>query len=336
MDVGSGMTGSVEEASVDVLAIGHAMVDVVAGVDDEFLHAEGLDKGAMHLVDADRAHSLYQRMGPGTETSGGSAANTAAGVAACGGSSAFAGTVASDQLGEIFAHDIRAAGVRYRTRPIDSKSGTGRCMVLVSPDGERTMNTYIGVGDLVSMATVDPSWLQAAAITYVEGYLLDDSHPPGTWIEAVREIHAAGRRFSVTLSDPFCVERHREKFLELIETSVDICFGNEEELCALFEVSDLDAALEMGAKRCEVVAVTLGARGSVIAAEGRRVEIPAVSTNVVDTTGAGDLYAAGVLAGLARGWDIERSGRMGSRAASAVISRLGARVSSEIRLDDDD
>jgi len=312
-------------ARIDVLTVGHALVDVLSGADDAFLEAEGLEKGIMSLIDDARARHLYERMAQGSETSGGSAANTATGVVACGGTAAFVGVVADDQLGEIFAHDLRAAGVVYRTPPVSGSSHTGRSMIVVTPDGERTMNTNIGVSNHVSIEHLDHDLLAAARVTYVEGYLFDDAHPLDAWVAVADTVHAAGNRFSITLSDPFCVDRHRKLFLELLD-SVDVCFGNEEELCSLFEVDDLDAALDRLAERCEVGAITRGARGSVLVSGAERVRVAAEPVSVVDTTGAGDLYASGVLAGLTQGWDLERCGRMGSRAAAAVVSRMGARL----------
>jgi sugar/nucleoside kinase (ribokinase family) len=310
---------------VDVLAIGHALVDVLAGADDEFLQAEGLHKGTMQLVDEDRAAELYGKMGPGSETSGGSAANTATGVLACGGTAAFIGVVADDQLGEIFSHDIRSSGVLFRCSPLADVGATGRSMIMVTPDGERTMNTNLGVAGKLSGDHLDAELLEAARITFVEGYLFDNDHPADLWTGAMKTVHAAGNRFAITLSDPFCVDRHRQLLLEVLE-GADICFGNEEEVCSLFQVDDLDVAIDRIAERCEVAAITRGEKGSILVAGSERVVVAAEPTSVVDTTGAGDLYAAGVLAGLARGWDLSRCGRLGSRAAAAVVSRMGARL----------
>lgn len=315
---------------IDVLTVGHAMVDVLAAADDGFLEAEGLAKGTMHLIDAGRATALYQHMGPAEETSGGSAANTATGVMACGGRAAFVGTVANDQLGEIFAHDIRAAGVHYPTGPLTDSEPTGRCMILVTPDGERTMNTFIGVSHQVSVGLLDDALLAGSRITYLEGYLLDDGADIDGWKVAADTIHRAGNRFSISLSDPFCVRRHRDGFLALLDGSVDICFGNAEEVTTLFETDDFELALKSLAERCAVAAVTLGAGGSVLVAGDERVEIEAAPVNLVDTTGAGDIYAAGVLTGLARGDSLRKSGELGSRAAGAVISQMGARLRSSL------
>jgi sugar/nucleoside kinase (ribokinase family) len=316
-------------SDVDVLGIGHAIVDVLAGASDEFLAAEGLARGTMHLIDRERADHLYARMGPGSEMSGGCAANTVAGVVACDGTGAFVGTVADDELGEIFSHDIRAADVRYRAVPISGGEGTARCLALISPDGERTMSTYLGAASYVSIEHIDPQWIEGAAITYFEGYLLDNLHSVDSWRKVIEIAHRAGRKTAFTLSDPYCVERHREAFLSYLDGSIDICFGNEEEVCSLFEVTDLDAAIDMLTVRCPIVAVTRGSKGSVLASGDERVVVNAEPVNVVDTTGAGDLYAAGVLAGLAKGWDLGRSGRLGSRTAGAIVSRMGARLAGE-------
>ncbi len=318
---------NVRETPIDVLCVGHALVDVLTGVDDSFLEAEGLVKGSMALIDADRATHLYEKMGPGREASGGSAANTATGVVACGGTAAFIGTVADDQLGEIFTHDIRAAGVEYRTPPLSQSPPTGRSMILITPDGERTMNTLLGAGAMVAVEHLDPEMMRAASITYVEGYLLDNAHSATALREAVSTLHNAGNKLAFTLSDPFCVERHRDLFLRLIEESVDICIGNEQEACMLFQTDDLDVAVTELTKRCEVVAITRGGEGSVLARGDERVEVQAVRTNVVDTTGAGDFYASGVLTGLAHGSSLEECGALGSKAAAAIVSQMGARLS---------
>jgi sugar/nucleoside kinase (ribokinase family) len=315
---------------IDVLTVGHALVDVLATTTDQFLADNGVIKGAMQLIDDPRAVELYSRMGPASETSGGSAANTAAGVVACGGTSAYVGTIANDELGEVFAHDIRAAGVEYQTPPVDGSVQTGRSFILVTPDGERSMNTNIAVSAKVSAQHIDMSMLQRARITYIEGYLFDDSHPIEQWNAVMEVIRKAGNQFAITLSDPFCVERHRKLFLDLLDGHVDICFGNEEEVCSLFETTSLDEALSLLSSRCEVGAITRGAAGSVLVCGNSRVEIPAEPADVVDTTGAGDLYASGVLYGIARDWDLDKCGRMGSLAAAAIISRMGARPPAEI------
>jgi sugar/nucleoside kinase (ribokinase family) len=310
---------------LDVLTIGHALVDVQTTADDAFLQTNNIVKGAMQLIEDRRAIELYGKMGPSVETSGGSAANTAVGVVSCGGSAAYIGTVADDELGEIFRHDIRAAGVKYDTPAIAGKAPTGRSFIIVTPDGERSMNTNIGVSEKVSKPHFDTELLRAAKVTYVEGYLFDDGHQFDTWSELIDTVRRAGNHFAITLSDPFCVDRHRKLFLSLLDGNVDVCFGNEEEVCALFETDSVDVALDELAKRCEIGAVTRGAQGSTLVCGRTRVDVPAVPVEVVDTTGAGDLYAAGVLLGVAKGWDLDHCGRMGSAAAAAIISQMGAR-----------
>lgn len=312
---------------IDVLCVGHALVDVLAGVDDSFLVNEDLVKGSMALIDAERATHLYENMGPGREASGGSAANTATGVVACGGTAAFIGTVANDQLGEIFTHDIRAAGVEYRTAPLTDSPPTGRSMILITPDGERTMNTLLGAGAMVNASHLDAEMLSVARITYIEGYLLDNAHSASALRGVVDTLHRAGNELAFTLSDPFCVERHRDLFLELLDESVDIVIGNEQEACMLFETDNLETAIAEMQKRCRVVAVTRGAEGSILVEGDQRVDVEALPTNVVDTTGAGDFYASGVLTGLAHGLSLDECGRLGSKAAAAIVSQMGARLS---------
>lgn len=321
---------SVSEKSVDVLAIGHALVDVLAYADESFLEAEGLVKGSMQLITDERARYLYNRMGPATEASGGSAANTATGVVACGGSAEFVGTVAFDQLGEIFAHDIKAAGVRFRVPPVPTAT-TGRSLILVTPDGERTMNTLIGAAENVSLAKIDRQTLETASITFAEGYLFDSQFSLEDWREIASAVHSGGGKLAVTLSDTFCVERHREMFLALLDESIDICLGNEHEFKKLFEASTTDECLEMLAKRCSG-AVTLGAEGSIVVSGTERVHIPVQPVDVVDATGAGDLYAAGFLAGIAQGKSPEQCGQLATKAAAAVLSQMGARLNEDAML----
>ena len=324
------MTQEVQSHTIDVLALGHALVDVIAGASEEFLVGEQLDKGSMRLIDSDRAQTLYDKMGPGSEASGGSGANTATGVVACGGAAAFIGTVAEDQLGEIFAHDMRAAGVLYRTPPAKNVPPTGRCMILVTPDGERTMSTYLGAAASVGPGYEDAELLAASAIVYLEGYMLDTEYTVEDLHQLAKNVHASGGKIAFTLSDTFCVERHRADILSLVDGAIDICFGNEDEAKALYETDDLEEALARLAKVSEVVAITKGAAGSVLIKGDERADIEPTRVNVVDTTGAGDLYASGVLAGLAQGWSLERAGRMGSKAAGAIISQMGARLSRDI------
>lgn len=321
------MTGK----QLDVLTIGHALVDIQTHADDAFLQENDIIKGAMQLIEDSRAIELYEKMGPATETSGGSAANTAAGVVSCGGTAAYIGTVAEDELGEIFAHDIRSSGVRFDTAPVSGKVQTGRSFIIVTPDGERSMNTNIGVSSRVGKSHFDIALLRQARVTYVEGYLFDDGHQMDTWSELIDTVRRAGNHFAISLSDSFCVERHRKLFLSLLDGNVDVCFGNEEEVCALFETQDVDVALDELARRCEIGAVTRGASGSTLVCGRTRVDIPATEVEVIDTTGAGDLYASGVLLGVAQGWDLDRCGRMGTAAAAGVISQMGARLQGPIQ-----
>lgn len=330
----SGQAAESTSHDIDVLAIGHALVDILCEIAEERLPELGLGdgKGAMHLVDAARSEWLYEAVGPTSEASGGSASNTAAGVKNCGGSSAFIGTVADDQFGAIFAHDLRSVGVIYETAALTGAS-TGRSLILVTPDGERTMNTFIGAGSQVGESELLSALLDRATIVYVEGYLFDDAHPVDVWRKVVERVHAGGGKFSITLSDLFCVDRHRDLFLSLLDGSIDICFGNEEEVQALFPNVSLDEAVDALAQRCEVAVITRGARGSTLVRDGEKVDVPAQEVHVVDTTGAGDQFAAGVLTALALGESLEVAGTLGAAAAAAVISRLGARLPRDLVLD---
>lgn len=312
--------------SLDVVGIGNAIVDVLAQTDDLFLKTHGLAKGAMQLITTAQAEALYAAMPPGVEISGGSAANTVAGIASLGGRAAYIGKVAGDQLGEVFAHDIRAIGVTYATAPLQGGEPTARCLILVSPDGERTMNTFLGASALLGKADVDETLVRAAAITYLEGYLFDPPEAKRAFVHAAEVAHAAGRKVALSLSDAFCVERHRESFLHLVNDHVDIVFANESEITSLFETKDWDSAVKAVQGRCEIACLTRSAKGSVILANGALHEIPAAPVaKVVDTTGAGDLYAAGVLYGLTHGKSAAEAGRIGAIAAAEVISHVGAR-----------
>ncbi|HEV2992766.1 MAG TPA: adenosine kinase [Acidimicrobiia bacterium] len=314
------------DPSLDVVAVGHALVDVLSATTDEFIDAQGLAKGGMALIDEDRATDLYGQMGPGTEMSGGSAANTAVGVTSFGGRAAFIGRVRDDELGRVFAHDIRAAAVRFDNAPAADGAPTGRCLVLVSPDAERTMNTFLGAAAQLHPNDVAEDLVRAAAVTYLEGYLFDEPDAKAAFRLAANTAHDAGRRVALSLSDTFCVERHRADFLALVEHDVDVLFANDAEACALYETSTLDDALDAVVRQCEVAAVTRSAAGSVIVGREDRVEVPARPVDrVVDTTGAGDLFAAGFLVGFTRGEGLRRCGELGSLAAAEVISHFGAR-----------
>jgi sugar/nucleoside kinase (ribokinase family) len=309
-----------------VVAIGSAIVDVIAHADDAFVAEHGLEKGTMSLVFAeDDAAKLYDAMAPGIESSGGSAANTAVGVASFGGRAGFIGRVRDDQLGEVFAHDIRAAGVDFVTPPASDGPSTARCLVLVSPDAQRTMQTYLGAASLLDTALIDDALVAGAAVLYCEGYLWDLDDAKAALVHAMEVAHANGRKVAFTLSDPFCVDRHRAEFVELAERHVDILFANESEICSLYETDDFDAALARVREHCEVACLTRSEKGSVIVVDGVTHEVAAAPADVLDTTGAGDLYAAGVLFGYTTGLGWDEAGRLGSAAAGEVISHLGAR-----------
>jgi sugar/nucleoside kinase (ribokinase family) len=322
----------VPDPRLDVLAIGNAIVDIIAATDDAFLDREGLEKGSMRLIDAAEATRLYDHMGPAREVSGGSAGNTAAGVAALGGSAGFIGQVAEDQLGEIYRHDIRGVGVEFETPAIDIGVATARSMVLVTPDGQRTMNTFLGAAQHLPAEAIDPKQIEDAAILYLEGYLWDPEVPRRAMTQAIEIARAAGRKVAFTLSDSFCVDRHRDGFLKLIEGRfVDILFANEDEIVALTGASGLDGALELSAK-VPVLVVTRSEKGALAIAGDERADVPAEPVDkVIDTTGAGDLFAAGFLAAHARGEDLERSLRTGAIAAAEVISHYGARPEADLK-----
>ncbi len=313
-------------AEFDVLAIGNAIVDVIAPCTPDFLEREGLDVGAMTLIPASRAETLYARMAAGVESSGGSAANTAAGVASFGGRAAFIGKVAEDALGEVFSQDMNATGVAFASVPLRHGPSTARCLVHVTPDGQRTMCTYLGACVELTVADVDPALVTSAAIVYLEGYLFDPPQAREAFAKAARAARDAGRRIALSLSDPFVADRHREALLTFIETDVDIVFANAAEVCALFDTQDLTAARRALGQRVEIAAVTEGPHGSKVLHGERVVGIGAAPVNpVVDTTGAGDQYAAGFLFGLARGLDLAECGALGAMAAAEVISHYGSR-----------
>jgi sugar/nucleoside kinase (ribokinase family) len=314
-------------ASVDVLGMGNAIVDVLAHADDGFLDEHGLVKGSMRLVDGAESDQLYGDMGPGTEMSGGSAANTVVGVVSLGGTAGFVGRVRDDELGRVFTHDIRAAGVDFTCAPAADGPPTGRCLVLVSPDAERTMSTFLGAASHLVSDDVDPSVVAAAAVTYLEGYLWDPDDAKEAFRKAMMVAHDAGRQVALSLSDSFCVDRFRAEFVDLIDSGrIDILFANRAELCSLFEVDDLESGLKHLAGRVPLAAITVGAEGSVIVSGDDVERIDArLLGGVVDTTGAGDLYAAGFLFGLTRGFELRRCGELASLAAAEIISHVGAR-----------
>jgi sugar/nucleoside kinase (ribokinase family) len=310
----------------DVVGIGNALVDVLSHETDEFLVEHGLAKGTMTLIDADLAEGLYAAMGPAVEMSGGSAANTMVGIASFGGRSAFVGRVADDELGKVFAHDIRAAGVEFTTSPADGRVPSGRCLVVVTPDAQRTLHTFLGASAQLGSADLDLELVASAQVLYLEGYLWDEPDAKDALRHAARNAHETGNRVAFTLSDGFCVDRHRAEFLELVEHHVDVLFANEAEITALYEVGEFDDALQAVREQCEIAALTRSEKGAVIVT---RDEVHIIDAHpvahVVDTTGAGDLFAAGFLHGLTHGYDLGTAGRLGALAAAEVISHLGAR-----------
>jgi len=311
---------------LDVVGIGNALVDVLSRESEAFVTAQRLVKGAMQLVDEARASELYAAMGPAVEVSGGSAANTIVGVASFGGRAHYVGKVRDDQLGEVFQHDLRSVGVGYSTSAATSGPATGRCLIVVTPDAQRTLTTYLGASVQLGPADVDKGVIERAAILYLEGYLFDPPEAQRAFHAAAGVAHAAGRKVALTLSDPFCVDRHRAAFRDLVERHVDILFANEAEIRALYEAADFDAALQQVRRHCAVAALTRSERGSVVVAGDDVHVIDAHPVGaVVDTTGAGDLYAAGFMFGLSRGRSLETCGRLGSLAAAEVISHVGAR-----------
>ena len=320
-------------ARFDVLGIGNAIVDVIARTEEDFLLKQGMHKGTMALIDEARAQAIYDAMGPAIETSGGSAANTIVGLASLGSRSAFIGKVKDDELGRTFAHDIRAAGATYTTPPAADGPSTARCYVLVTPDGERTMNTYLGAAQDLHPADIDAELVAASAVLYLEGYLWDPKNAKDAFIKAAKIAHEAERTVALSLSDAFCVDRWRAEFLQLMRSgTVDLIFANETELHSLYQTSDFDTAV--AALRADVSAavVTRSEKGCIVLGPEGTEAVPAFPIErVVDTTGAGDLFAAGFLSGLARGADDRTCGRLGALAAAEVIQHLGARPEASLR-----
>ena len=314
------------EATLDVVGVGNAIVDVISTVDDDFITTHALNKGAMTLIDAERATALYAAMPPGIEASGGSAANTMAGLASLGSNAAYLGKVRADQLGEVFVHDLRAAGVGFDVRPGAEGPPTARCLIQVTPDAERTMNTFLGISAFLGTDDIDEDLVASAAITYCEGYLWDMDIAKEAIRGAMDVAAAAGRTVSLTLSDSFCVDRHRSEWLDLLSDKVDLVFANESEICALFETDDFESAAAQIEGMVKVSALTRSAKGSVVVANGEHIVVPAAEVEqVVDATGAGDLYASGFLHGLANGADLARCAELGGIAAGEIISHIGAR-----------
>ncbi len=316
----------------DVVGIGNALVDVIAHAGDPFLREHGLVKGSMQLVETGRAVELYHALGTAVEMSGGSAANTMCGVASLGGRAAYIGKVSDDDLGRVFAHDLNAVGVAFRPGSPEVDTPTGRSIIVVTPDAQRTMNTYLGVAELLCSDDLDEETITDSAVLYMEGYLFDRDDAKKAFRRAATVAHAAGRKVSLTLSDSFCVDRHRDDFVALVREDVDILFGNSAELRSLYEVSTLEEAIERVREECELAAVTAGKEGSFIVTAGDVIAVhPEPVHRVLDTTGAGDLYSSGFLFGYTRGWPLDECGRLGSIAAAEVISHVGPRPLVELR-----
>jgi sugar/nucleoside kinase (ribokinase family) len=316
----------------DVVGIGNAIVDIFARCDDAFLSKHGLAKGFMRLIDAQEVDRLYAAMAPAVERSGGSAANTIAGLASFGARAGFIGRVANDQFGKVFEHDIRATGVAYDTPPAKSGLPTAVCLILVTPDGERTMNTFLGASTELGSGEVDAAMIASSQITYLEGYLFDKPEAKQAFHTAADLAAKSGRKTALTLSDPFCVDRHRDDFRRLVHHGVDILFANEKEITALYEANSFAEAVKAVRGECEIAVLTRSEQGSVIVTPRGTIDIrPKPVAKVVDVTGAGDLYAAGFLFGLTRGHSLADCGRLGSMAAAEVITHIGARPEKPLR-----
>ena len=317
--------------TVDVVGIGNALVDVISHETHEFVAAQGISPGSMTLIEEDRSRELYASMGPGIEMSGGSAANTMVGVASFGGTATYLGRVRDDQLGTVFAHDIRSVGVDFPNRLATEGPATGSCLILVTPDAQRTMNTFLGASALFTSDDVLAETVQSGRIVYLEGYLFDRIEAQEAFRSAAQFAHDAGRTVALTLSDSFCVDRHRNAFLGLLEHHIDVVFANEAEIKALYEVEDFDTAVAMVRRHCPMAVLTRSEHGSVVVTPHDIVAVAAEPIDeLVDTTGAGDLYAAGFLYGLAHDHDVATCARLGSIAAAEVIGHVGARPSVDL------
>jgi len=317
---------------LDVVGIGNAIVDVLAPTDDQFLSKHDLKKGIMALVDERRAEQIYAVMGSGVEASGGSCGNTMAGIASLGGKGAYIGKVRKDALGDVFARDMRKIGVRFDTKPLVQGPSTARCLILVTPDAQRTMNTYLGACVELGPEDIDPALIANAQVTYLEGYLFDPPRAKEAFRKAAKVAHDAGRKVSLSLSDPFCVDRYRDEFRDLVRNHVDILFANEVEICSLYQVNDFDTALAHARGDSELAVLTRSEQGSVIVTHDRAHRIPVhPPARLVDTTGAGDLYASGFLYGLTHGRDLPTCGRLGSLCAAEIISHYGARPETSLK-----
>jgi sugar/nucleoside kinase (ribokinase family) len=321
------------DAKYDVLGIGNALFDVLVRTDEAFLSRHGMTKGSMSLIDEARAGAIYQDMGPATEMSGGSAANTIVGVANLGARAAYVGKIKDDQIGRLYAHDIRAAGVAFETRPAADGPATGCSYILVTPDGERTMNTYLGAAQDLTPADIDEAQIAASRIVYLEGYLWDPASAKEAFVKAATIAHGAGRQVALTLSDSFCVDRYRDEFLELMRKgTVDLVFANEAELRSLYQTADFDGALQQFRLDTKLGVVTRSEKGCVVAAKDGVTAVPAFPIEqLVDTTGAGDLFAAGFMFGLVRDAGHQNAGRLGALAAGEVIQHIGARPQTSLK-----
>jgi sugar/nucleoside kinase (ribokinase family) len=316
----------------DVLGIGNAIVDILAPANEDFLNAEGIPKGMMTLIDENRAGELFKKMGPSTVVSGGSAANTMAGIASLGGKAAYIGKVRDDQLGGIFRHDIKAIGVHFETLPSPSGVSTASCMILITPDGQRSMNTYLGASTNLSTDELDEDLSRDSKVTYLEGYLFDKPPAQAAFLSAAQQAHKHGNKVALSLSDPFCVNRHRGAFQKLVSGNVDILFANEMEACALYEKNSLEEVFPLLSSACELAIVTCSENGAVILSQGKQIKTPAEKVErVVDSTGAGDLYAAGFLFGYTQDLPLEVCGRLGAICASEVISHVGPRPQTNLK-----
>jgi sugar/nucleoside kinase (ribokinase family) len=318
--------------TLDVLAIGNAIVDVIVAAPPTFLDERGIAKGSMQLISADEAETLYGAMGAGREISGGSAANTVVGMAALGARTAFVGRVAQDQLGEVFSHDIRAAGVAFTTHASAGGNPTGRCLIVVTPDGDRTMNTYLGACQELTAADLDPAMIAASGILYLEGYLWDPPAPRAAMEAAIAMARAAGRKVALTLSDVFCVDGHRADFQRLLAENVDLMFANENEACALYQTKELDSAIAQLRQHSAVTVITRSDKGAVVLAGGEAYSVAAETpARVLDTTGAGDLFAGGFMAAMVQGRALPDCATAGCVAAAEIISHYGARPEADLK-----
>lgn len=317
---------------MDVVGIGNALVDVLSNADDAQLAKLNLVKGTMHLISQEQAEGLYANIGPATEMSGGSAANTIAGIASFGGRAAYIGKIANDQLGAVFHHDMQAQGIAFNTQPHDGGMATGCCIVLVTPDGERTMNTFLGASNALTPKDLDPNLIQSAQYIYLEGYLFDPPAAKEAFFAAAEMARNSRTRVALTLSDLFCVGRHREDFERLIRTHVDVLFANEQELIAQYQADSLEAAIAAARGSADILAVTRSEKGAMIITKDETIEVAAQKVKkLVDTTGAGDLFASGFLYGLTQGKELAECGRLGTIAAAEIISHIGARPQKSLK-----